>query len=131
MNGKRYLSDTNIIVDLFSGGQEIKELIEAIEEPIVSAITIGELYFGVEKSQYRSRHLKQVDEFTEICTILDVDLATTKVYGKIKNELKKKGRPIPENDLCIAATSVQYNLTLVSKDKHFIEVGKLNLKQIV
>ena len=58
-----------------------------------------------------------VDEFTGICTILDIDLATTRVYGKIKNELKKKGRPIPENDLWIAATNIQHNLTLVTKDK--------------
>jgi predicted nucleic acid-binding protein len=50
MNGKKYLLDTNIIVNLFSGAQEIKGIIESLEEPIVSAITMGELYFGVEKS---------------------------------------------------------------------------------
>ncbi len=130
MSGKKYLLDTNIIVDLFSGAREIKGLIESLEGPIVSAITMGELYFGVEKSQYRAKHLKQVGEFAGICTILDIDLATAKVYAKIKNELKKKGRPIPENDIWIAATSIQHNLALLTKDKHFKEIRGLDLKQI-
>ncbi|MFA6401054.1 MAG: type II toxin-antitoxin system VapC family toxin [Salinivirgaceae bacterium] len=130
MSGKKYLLDTNIIIDLFTGNQDIGQQIKQLEAPIVSAITIGELYFGAEKSQQRSKHLKQVNEFVEICTILDIDLATTKVYGKIKNALKMKGRPIHENDLWIAATSIQHNLVLATKDKHFIEIENLDLKQM-
>jgi len=130
MSGKNYLLDTNIIVDLFIGNNEIKQQMDLLKVPIVSAITIGELYFGAEKSSQKQKHLKQVDEFVEICTILDIDITTTKIYGKIKNELKKKGKPIPENDIWIAATSIQYDLTLMTKDKHFREIKGLDLKQL-
>jgi tRNA(fMet)-specific endonuclease VapC len=130
MSGKKYLLDTNIIIDLFIGNQDIEKKIKQLKTPIVSVITIGELYFGAEKSQQKSKHLKQVNEFVEICTILDIDLATTKIYGKIKTALKIKGRPIPENDLWIAATSIQHNLTLATKDKHFTEIEDIDLKQM-
>lgn len=47
MSGKKYLLDTNIIVDLFSGAREIKGLIESLEGPIVSAITMGNYILGL------------------------------------------------------------------------------------
>ncbi|RLB16513.1 MAG: VapC toxin family PIN domain ribonuclease, partial [Deltaproteobacteria bacterium] len=47
-------------------------------------------------------------------------------YAKIKNALREKGRPIPENDIWIAAIAVQYNLTLVSRDDHFKRIDGLH-----
>ncbi len=130
MSGNKYLLDTNIIIDLFIGNQETKQQIQQLEIPIVSAITIGELFYGAEKSQQKPKHIKQVNEFVEICVILDINIATTRIYGTIKNALKLKGRPIPENDLWIAATCIQHGLILVTKDKHFAEIENLVLKLI-
>lgn len=130
MSGNKYLLDTNIIIDLFIGNQETKQQIQQLEIPIVSAITIGELFYGAEKSQQKSKHIKQVNEFIEICVILDVNIATTRIYASIKNALKLKGRPIPENDLWIAATCIQHGLMLITKDKHFAEIENLVLKLI-
>ena len=50
-------------------------------------------------------------------------------YGKVKNGLRKKGRPIPENDIWIAAIAFQHDLTLVSRDEHFKEVENLKLEK--
>jgi len=50
---------------------------------------------------------------------------TAKLYGEIKNRLKVKGRPIPENDIWIAALAQQYSLTLASNDGHFSEIENL------
>lgn len=49
-------------------------------------------------------------------------------YGKIKSSLRKKGSPIPENDIWIAAIALRHNLTLVTRDKHFNEITGLKLK---
>lgn len=56
MNGKNYLLDTNIIVDLFTGKEEIKQQVDLLEKPIVSAITMGELYFG-QKNRPKGRSI--------------------------------------------------------------------------
>lgn len=46
-------------------------------------------------------------------------------YGRIKQRLRRRGRPIPENDLWIAATAIQHQLVLASRDDHFTEVEGL------
>jgi tRNA(fMet)-specific endonuclease VapC len=46
-------------------------------------------------------------------------------YGDVKNRLRLKGRPLPENDVWIAALALQYGLTLVTRDAHFQEVENL------
>lgn len=53
------------------------------------------------------------------------DTATGQAYGQIKSALRAKGRPIPENDIWIAAIAMQYNLVLATRDEHFREVDGL------
>ena len=50
---------------------------------------------------------------------LPCDFDTARLYGRIKAELRRKGKPIPENDIWIAAAAIQYGLTLVTRDRHF------------
>jgi tRNA(fMet)-specific endonuclease VapC len=51
--------------------------------------------------------------------VLGCDVGSAQRYGEIKDQLSKKGRPIPENDIWVAAVALQYDLTLVSRDEHF------------
>jgi len=60
--------------------------------------------------------------------VLDCDAKVARRYGEVKNMLRKRGRPIPENDIWIAAIALENNLTLVSRDDHFLEVDGLKLK---
>jgi tRNA(fMet)-specific endonuclease VapC len=59
---------------------------------------------------------------------LQIDEATTVAYGNIKTSLRKKGKPVPENDIWIAAIAQRFNLTVVSRDKHFKEIEDIVLK---
>ena len=61
-------------------------------------------------------------------SILPVTETTAKHYGVIKNELKQQGRLIPENDIWIAAIAQEYDLTLVTRDKHFSHVQGLKVE---
>ena len=58
-------------------------------------------------------------------TVLDIDRDTTYQYAKIGLELKKIGKPIPSNDLWIAALCGQHSLPLLSRDRHFDVVSGL------
>ena len=54
--------------------------------------------------------------------ILGTNVETALIYGEMKHSLRVKGRPLPENDIWIAAIALQYDLTLVTRDAHFQEV---------
>ena len=128
MNGKRLL-DTNIIVALFKDDADVRKQLAASAEIFVPAIAVGELYFGAQRSANVEKNLKQVRGFAAKCTVLACDMATAEHYGQIKNDLKMKGHPLPENDVWIAAIAKQHSLTVVTRDKHFKEVDGLLLEE--
>ncbi len=72
-----------------------------------------------------TRNIVRIDEFALKNTVLSCNTETAKRYGDIKNRLKDKGQPIPENDIWIAAIAQQYILTLVTKDAHFDAIENL------
>jgi tRNA(fMet)-specific endonuclease VapC len=59
--------------------------------------------------------------------LLAIDATTAEIFVTIKLALFAKGNPIPENDIWIAATAIQYQLPLYTNDKHFIEVENISL----
>ena len=127
MNGK-YLLDTNIIISLFAKDSQIHDRMAKAEEVFVPCIAIGELYFGADKSIKLGENLARIDEFALHNTVLPCDTDIAKRYGAIKNSLKEKGIPIPENDIWIAAIAQQYDLTLISKDSHFEAIENLKIE---
>jgi tRNA(fMet)-specific endonuclease VapC len=50
---------------------------------------------------------------------------TTEIYGQVKAELARLGKPVPDNHLWIAATAMQYDLPLATRDAHFTHVPRL------
>ena len=101
------------------------ERVAAADEVFVPAIALGELYYGARKSTRTDQNIARIDEFAAAAAVLGCDAATAQQYGRIKNDLRAKGRPIPENDIWIAAVAVQHGLTVVSHDEHFGEVTGL------
>jgi tRNA(fMet)-specific endonuclease VapC len=127
VNG-RFLLDANIIISLFAKDSRIHNRIANAEEVFVPCIVLGELYFGAHKSLRIQENLARIDEFAISNTVLACDTDTAKRYGYIKNRLKEKGHPIPENDIWIAAIALQYALTLVTNDTHFDMVENLKVE---
>lgn len=95
----RFLLDTNIVIALFSGETSICKHLQNSEETFIPAIVVGELYFGAHKSKRFHQNLKRIDQFAMNSSILTCGTDTAKLYGEIKNALRLKGRPIPENDI--------------------------------
>jgi tRNA(fMet)-specific endonuclease VapC len=124
MNG-RFLLDTNIVIAIFANDPAVRQSLTGANEVFVPSIVLGELYYGAYKSTHADANMAKIDDFAGSCSVLTCDTDTSRHYGKIKNALRLKGRPIPENDIWIAAISKQYALTLVSRDDHFLEVGDL------
>jgi tRNA(fMet)-specific endonuclease VapC len=98
------------------------------EEVFTPVIVLGELYYGARRSSRVQENLARIDEFAARSTVLACDTETARRYGAVKDGLRQKGRPIPENDIWIAAIALQYDLTLVARDAHFEEINDLTLE---
>ncbi len=97
-------------------------------EVYIPIIVIGELYYGASFSTQVQRNTENVKKLTNHYQILSIDEETTVMYGNIKASLRKKGKPIPENDIWIAAIAMRFNLSLVTRDGHFTEIEGILLE---
>jgi tRNA(fMet)-specific endonuclease VapC len=123
----RYLLDTNIIIALFASEATIIDNLAQADEVFIPSIALGELYYGARKSGRLQENLERIEELVVNSTVIGCDADTAHQYGDIKNRLKIKGRPLPENDVWIAALALQYGLTLVTRDAHFQEIEDLQI----
>lgn len=119
MTGNNYLLDTNVVIELFKGNKAIADKINNLKQFYISSIVLGELYIGVNRVTNKAKHLKKLQSFLELCTIVSIDNITAKLYGETVAALYAKGNPIPTNDIWIAATAIQHNFILVTNDQHF------------
>lgn len=120
-----YLLDTNIIIGLFADEEVVKSNFAQADAVFIPSIVAGELYYGARKSARTTKNLERIDELVAESAVLVCDVETAQYYGEVKNKLRRKGRPLPENDIWIAALALQYNLTLVTRDAHFQEIKNL------
>lgn len=125
MTGNRFLLDTNAIIALQRENDDLKKLLNTATDVFIPVISVGELYFGAYKSQHVEENRRRVASFIADRTVLNANADTADVYGQIKQGMRAKGRPIPENDIWIAALAIQYDLTLITHDAHFDEVDNL------
>ena len=121
-----FLLDTNIVIAIFADETKVLKKIRRATV-YLPVIVVGELIFGALKSGRAEMNLVRIKEFVAANSILPCDLGTAEGYGKIKQHLRGKGRPLPENDIWIAALARQYVLTLVSRDEHFQGIDELKL----
>ncbi len=125
----RVLLDTNIIIAIFAEEVPVLERMATAEEVFVPAVALGELYYGARKSGRAETNIARIDEFAAAAAILSCDLLTAQQYGRIKNDLRAKGRPIPENDIWIGAVGMQHDLTVATRDHdHFSQISGLRVE---
>lgn len=127
MNG-RYLLNTNIVIAVFAEERAVLQRLAEANEVFVPATVLGELYYGARKSALVEANIARIDEFAAAAAVLGCDTGTAQQYGWIKNDLRAKGRPIPENDIWIAAVARQHELDVVSRDDHFKEIPHLGIE---
>jgi len=101
------------------------KIVASAESLAVPVIVLGEYRLGIAQSRYRKDYENWLREWIAAVKVLDVDERTTHHYAAIGLELKGMGKPIPTNDLWIAALCRQHSLALLSRDRHFDVVAGL------
>ena len=121
----RYLLDTNIAIAILEKEIDLERHRGGGIEVFLSTVVLGELFFGAEKSRRFDENVSRIRELALRCPVLPCDEGTASSYGAIKKHLQATGHPIPENDIWIAASARQHELTLVTRDGHFDYVEDL------
>jgi len=128
MIGSNFLLDTNIIIALLKGESAIAEEIDKAASIYIPVIVIGELYYGSLYSSNSKKNFEVIERLARRYNVLQIDEAAARSYGSIKTVLRKKGTPIPENDIWIAALAQHHELIIVTKDKHFKEIESVPIE---
>ncbi|KAB8317714.1 type II toxin-antitoxin system VapC family toxin [Tolypothrix campylonemoides VB511288] len=121
--------DTSVAVRFLNGDTAIVSRVLALPEVVLPIVVVGELLFGAENSSRPLQNLPRYLEFIEACVVLPLGRKTAAVYAQTRLALKQKGRPIPMNDVWIAAQCLEQGWTLVTDDTDFNDVDGLMLER--
>ena len=121
------LLDTSAYSALRRGYQPVVDVLRRSETVAVSAVVLGELYSGFRAGNRWAENTAQLAQFLSkpSVRVLDVTEETALRYAEVDVYLRKKGRPIPRNDVWIAAVALEHGLQLLTLDVHFREIPLL------
>lgn len=124
------LLDTDTCVELLRGNNKvIKKRKEEFDNVSVSFMTVGELFYGVEKSGNIEENNKLVEIFFLSVNIIYPDYEIMKKFGTIKNNLSKQKAILPDADILIAATCFcKCDKLITGNIKHFIRFENLKIE---
>jgi predicted nucleic acid-binding protein len=117
--------DTNGLSAMADGDAHLASILRSATLLALPVIVLGEYRYGIRQSRHRRQYEVWLLTVLTGCRVLDVDEKTTELYADIRAELKRIGRPIPGNDLWIAALARQHAFPLLSRDQHFDFVPEL------
>ena len=124
---RRVLVDTNVLSDFFAGDPDTVEAFQRCSLLAVNAVILGEVLAGFAAGSREGANRRLLSRFLAgpRVTVLTLGQDTAEHYASVYRGLKKKGRPIPTNDLWIAASAQEHGLTLLSRDAHYRHIEGL------
>ena len=125
----KLLIDTSAYSALCRGDRAIAECLSQAEAVGVSPIVLGELYSGFRRGKRWKSNVVDLDEFLAEprSLLLSISVDTSRYYAEIDAYLREKGRPIPRNDVWIAASAMEHGMHVLTLDRHFREIPLLLL----
>jgi len=117
----RALLDTNAYSLLMRGHDQVAEIVRGAEELLFSVVVVGELLYGFRHGTRFERNATDLRAVLNnpYSTLVEVTSVTADRYSLIAASLRTKGRPLPTNDVWIAAHAMETGADLVSADGHF------------
>jgi tRNA(fMet)-specific endonuclease VapC len=121
--------DTDVCVELLRGNMRVIEHRRKVADAVgISFMTVGELFYGAERSNRPSHNRELVERFLLSVTCLQPDQSLMRKFGALKAELVVRGETLPDADILIAATALTCGGSLVSGNKtHFARFAGLKI----
>jgi len=128
---RRIALDTNAYVAFKRGDAEAVSIVRQSERLGMSSVVLGELLAGFVFGARASVNRRELAAFLDSprVGVQQIGESTADYYAHIFASLKAKGRPIPTNDLWIAASALEHGFALFTYDRHFAEVENLPIGQ--
>jgi predicted nucleic acid-binding protein len=117
--------DTNALSAFADGSPLAIAALQAAGEVSVPVIVLGEFRYGIAHSRRRREYEAWLEQYLPAFRVLEVTAETALEYALLRSELRDLGKPIPSNDVWIAALCRQHDVPLLSRDAHFDHVKKL------
>jgi tRNA(fMet)-specific endonuclease VapC len=127
MNGE-FLIDTSALIRFLARDPGLRWRMGHDFRCFLSFISVGEMFAGAHQSARLAFNAGEVRRICEAIPVLHWDMETADHYGRIHATLRGKGKPIPQNDVWIAATAVRHGMTLITLDQHFAAVDGLPIE---
>ena len=126
VNG-RLAIDTNAVIAYREANSDVCSLIDKTVQLFLPAIVLGELLYGAINSAKPEKNEHDITLFANDSILMSIDEAAAIRYAKVRYDLKKKGNPIPENDIWIAALCLGHDVPLLTNDDHFNNIHELEV----
>ncbi len=111
--------DTNALSAAAHNDPAVIAHLARADQVAIPVIVLGEYRYGIAPSRNRAAYANWLKGLLNDCLVLDINDPTTNHYAEITLELRRKGTPIPTNDIWIAALCRQHALPVLSRDRHF------------
>lgn len=127
-----HLIDTDWVIDYLRGRRSAVALLEDFPpgDIGISTITYGEVYEGIVLGPQRRINEDALNEFLRVADVVQLTRPIMRRDARIRGELRRVGRRLEDTDLLIAATALDHDVTLVTRNvNHFTRVPGLRLYQ--
>jgi len=117
--------DTNGLSAMADGDRAIESALLSTPRLAAPVVVLGEYRYGIRQSRGRMEYERWLAESILLMRVLTLDAITSEHYAAVRHELRLAGKPIPANDLWIAALVRQHAMPLLSRNRHFDNVAGL------
>ena len=129
---KTLMLDTSAYALFKRGHPDALSQIRKASTILLPAIVLGELWAGFEIGSRRTTNREELDAFLESSRLSATPVIneTAERYARIYAYLRRNGRPIPTNDLWIAASAMEHSATLLTADAHFLHIPHILVEHL-
>jgi len=123
----KLLLDTSAYVGFKRNIPDVVGIIVGAEWILFSPVVLGELMFGFRNGTRFKENMNELNEFLQhdVVEFAQIGKTTSDRYSRIAAQLKRKGTPIPSNDIWIAAQTMEHGAELITSDQHFEKIDGL------
>jgi tRNA(fMet)-specific endonuclease VapC len=117
--------DTNALSAFADASSPVIAALQSADDASVPVIVLGEFRYGITHSRQHREYEAWLERYLPTFRLLDITEETAVEYAIIRSELRRIGKPIPANDVWIAALCRQHDLPLLTRDAHFDHIKRL------
>lgn len=124
------LLDTDVCIGILHANPLVIEHLKASSGPLaVPGMVVGELYYGVEKSDWREHNLERTEKLLVSLPVYHPDTETMRIFGRLKAQQERNGTPVADADTIIAATALSFGASLATGNiRHFSRFAELKVE---